>query len=109
MAKLRLGVSACLLGREVRYDGRHRRDAFVADVLGPLVERVPVCPELEIGLFVRALGERMAWLPIEEEARLQDPAARARFVDRVLARARSKQKRLDPELRALMLRAPPPW
>jgi uncharacterized protein YbbK (DUF523 family) len=52
MAKLRLGVSACLLGREVRYDGQHRRDGFVAGVLGPLVEWVPVCPELEVGMGV---------------------------------------------------------
>ena len=51
-AKLRLGVSACLLGREVRYDGQHRRDAFLVDVLGPLVEWVPVCPELEVGMGV---------------------------------------------------------
>ena len=33
-AKLRLGVSACLVGRKVRYDGQHKRDAFVTDVLG---------------------------------------------------------------------------
>jgi uncharacterized protein YbgA (DUF1722 family)/uncharacterized protein YbbK (DUF523 family) len=52
MAKLRLGVSACLLGREVRYDGQHKRDLFVTDVLGAFVEWVPVCPELEVGMGV---------------------------------------------------------
>lgn len=51
-AKPRLGVSACLLGREVRYDGQHKRNAFVVDVLGAFVEWVPVCPELELGLGV---------------------------------------------------------
>lgn len=51
-AKLRLGVSACLLGREVRYDGQHKRDPFLVDVLGAFVEWVPVCPELELGLGV---------------------------------------------------------
>jgi len=50
--KIRLGVSACLLGQEVRYDGGHKRDAFLTDILGPLVEWVPVCPEVEIGLGV---------------------------------------------------------
>ena len=50
--KIRLGVSSCLLGEEVRYDGGHRRDAFLTDVLGPFVEWVPVCPEVEIGLGV---------------------------------------------------------
>jgi uncharacterized protein YbbK (DUF523 family) len=42
--KIRLGVSACLLGDEVRYDGGHKRDAFLVDTLGPFVEWVPVCP-----------------------------------------------------------------
>ena len=50
--KLRLGVSACLLGRKVRYDGQHKRDPFLVDVLGPFVEWVPVCPEQELGLGV---------------------------------------------------------
>lgn len=48
--KLRIGVSACLLGQEVRYNGGHKRDSFLMDVLGPYVEWVPVCPEVEIGL-----------------------------------------------------------
>jgi uncharacterized protein YbgA (DUF1722 family)/uncharacterized protein YbbK (DUF523 family) len=50
--KIRLGVSACLLGQEVRYDGGHKRDTFLTDTLGPFVEWVPVCPEVEIGLGV---------------------------------------------------------
>jgi len=47
---LRLGVSACLLGENVRYDGGHARDRFVADTLGQWFEFVPVCPEMEIGM-----------------------------------------------------------
>jgi uncharacterized protein YbgA (DUF1722 family)/uncharacterized protein YbbK (DUF523 family) len=50
--KIRLGVSSCLLGDEVRYDGGHKRDAFLVDTLGPFVEWVPVCPEVELGLGV---------------------------------------------------------
>lgn len=49
---LRLGISACLLGNAVRHDGGHKRDAFLADELGPFVEWVPVCPEVELGLGV---------------------------------------------------------
>jgi len=48
--RIRLGVSACLLGEAVRYDGGHKHDRFLTDVLGPYVEWVPVCPEVEIGL-----------------------------------------------------------
>ena len=50
--KIRLGVSACLLGDQVRYDGGHKRDAFLTDTLGPFVEWVRVCPEVEVGLGV---------------------------------------------------------
>ncbi|MFN3928143.1 MAG: YbgA family protein [Thermoflexus sp.] len=49
-SKPRIGISACLLGERVRFDGGHQRDAFLVDWLGPHVEWVPVCPELEIGL-----------------------------------------------------------
>lgn len=51
-AKLRLGVSACLLGEKVRFDAGHKQDRWVTDVLGHFVEFVPVCPEVEIGLGV---------------------------------------------------------
>lgn len=46
----RLGVSSCLLGSNVRYDGGHKRDAFLLDTLGPFVNWVSVCPEVDIGL-----------------------------------------------------------
>lgn len=51
-ARIRIGVSSCLLGRKVRYDGGHKRDAFLTETLEPFVEWVPVCPELELGLGV---------------------------------------------------------
>lgn len=51
-SRLRLGVSSCLLGRKVRFDGGHKRDAFVVDSLGQFVDFVPVCPEAESGLGV---------------------------------------------------------
>ena len=50
--KPRLGVSACLLGGAVRFDGGHKRNRFLVDVLGAHVEWVPVCPEVEIGLGI---------------------------------------------------------
>ena len=46
---LRLGISRCLLGEPVRYDGGHKLDHFLVDVLGRHVEWVPVCPEVEAG------------------------------------------------------------
>ena len=45
----RIGISACLLGDEVRFDGGHKRDPFLTVTLSPHVECVQVCPEVEIG------------------------------------------------------------
>jgi uncharacterized protein YbgA (DUF1722 family)/uncharacterized protein YbbK (DUF523 family) len=52
MTPLRIGISSCLLGDEVRFDGGHKRDAFLTDILAPFVEWVRVCPEVEIGLGI---------------------------------------------------------
>lgn len=49
-APIRIGVSSCLLGQNVRYDGGHKKDAFLTGALGRFVEWVPVCPEVEMGL-----------------------------------------------------------
>jgi uncharacterized protein YbgA (DUF1722 family)/uncharacterized protein YbbK (DUF523 family) len=50
--KIKLGVSSCLLGQKVRYDGGHKRDLFLTDTLGLYVEWMPLCPEVEYGLPV---------------------------------------------------------
>ena len=50
--KPRVGVSACLLGQAVRYDGGHKRSPAVVDLIGPEVEWIPVCPEVEVGMPV---------------------------------------------------------
>lgn len=52
MKKLKLGVSSCLLGESVRYNGEHKRDSTVIDLLGQQFEAVPICPEVELGMGV---------------------------------------------------------
>jgi uncharacterized protein YbgA (DUF1722 family)/uncharacterized protein YbbK (DUF523 family) len=52
MEKINLGISTCLLGENVRYDGGHKLDRFLTDTLRQYVEYVPVCPEVECGLGV---------------------------------------------------------
>jgi uncharacterized protein YbgA (DUF1722 family)/uncharacterized protein YbbK (DUF523 family) len=47
---IRIGISSCLLGQKVRFDGGHKRDSFLTDTLGRYVEWVPVCPEVEVGM-----------------------------------------------------------
>ena len=52
---IKIGVSSCLLGNKVRYNGGHARDRFITGTLGEYVEFVPVCPEVECGLGVPRL------------------------------------------------------
>jgi uncharacterized protein YbgA (DUF1722 family)/uncharacterized protein YbbK (DUF523 family) len=47
---IRIGVSSCLLGEKVRFNGGHSKDGFLVDTFGRYVEWLPVCPEVEIGL-----------------------------------------------------------
>ncbi len=49
---LKLGISSCLLGNKVRYDGQHKYDNWLVETLGRYVTYVPVCPEVECGLPV---------------------------------------------------------
>lgn len=49
---IRLGISRCLLGDKVRYDGGHKLAAFLSETFGKFVEWVPVCPEVEAGLGI---------------------------------------------------------
>lgn len=49
---MKIGISSCLLGNKVRYDGQHKLDRFLRDELGPYVDWVPVCPETECGLGI---------------------------------------------------------
>jgi uncharacterized protein YbgA (DUF1722 family)/uncharacterized protein YbbK (DUF523 family) len=50
--RIRIGVSRCLLGERVRYDGDHRRNAFITDTFGAVFEYVAVCPEVEVGMGI---------------------------------------------------------
>jgi uncharacterized protein YbgA (DUF1722 family)/uncharacterized protein YbbK (DUF523 family) len=68
--RLRVGISACLLGEQVRFDGGHKRDGFAVDVLGAYVDYVAVCPEVELGLGVP-----------RPTLRLEGSAARPRLVE----------------------------
>lgn len=50
--QIRIGISSCLLGNRVRYDGGHKHDRYVTGTLGEFFDFVPVCPEVECGLPV---------------------------------------------------------
>jgi uncharacterized protein YbgA (DUF1722 family)/uncharacterized protein YbbK (DUF523 family) len=64
-ATIKLGISSCLLGNNVRYDGGHKLDRFLRDTLGQYVSFVPVCPEVECGLPVPRESMRLVGDPAD--------------------------------------------
>ena len=65
---IRIGVSTCLLGEQVRFDGGHKRDPFLVETFGRYVEWVSVCPEVEAGLGVPR--ESMHLRRVDDQVRL---------------------------------------
>ncbi len=68
-SKPRLGISSCLLGQKVRFDGGHKRELFLTELFGKFVEWMPICPEMEVGMGVP-----------RESVRLVGPLAHPRMI-----------------------------
>jgi uncharacterized protein YbgA (DUF1722 family)/uncharacterized protein YbbK (DUF523 family) len=95
MEKLRLGISACLLGEPVRYDGGHKLDPFITGTLGNYVEFLPVCPEAECGLGVPREAMRLVGDP--DAPRLMTIRSKVDLTDRMLAWAPKRLEELEQE------------
>jgi uncharacterized protein YbbK (DUF523 family) len=63
MEKIKIGISSCLLGKNVRYDGGHKLDRYITDTLGKYFEWLSVCPEVEYGLSVPRESMRLVGDP----------------------------------------------
>ncbi|RPI77687.1 MAG: DUF1722 domain-containing protein [Desulfobacteraceae bacterium] len=87
-----IGISACLLGQNVRYDGGHKLDHYLRDLLGNHVEFVPVCPETECGLPVPR--EAMRLVEADGDIRLMTQKTK-------IDRTAQMKKWMEPKLREL--------
>lgn len=52
MSKIKIGISSCLLGQEVRHDGGHKRNVYILNTLSRYFEFQPLCPETAIGMSI---------------------------------------------------------
>ena len=109
---VKIGISSCLLGKKVRYDGGHSHDRFLTQTLGLFIDYIPVCPEVECGmptpreavrlvgnpedprlvtqktgtgLFARAFTRAFPRIPVEEAGRLNDPQLRELFIESIFS------------------------
>ncbi len=92
---IRIGISTCLLGERVRFDGGHKMDRYVTDVLGRYVECVPVCPGLEVGMGVPREAVRLVGSP--ESPRLVGAKSETDWTDRMLRYSEDRVQQLASE------------
>ena len=95
MERIRLGISRCLLGENVRYDGGHALDRFLRDTLGKYVEYVPVCPEVECGFGIPRESLRLLGNP--QKPRLVTSRTGVDHTDRMEAWAHRRVAELEME------------
>ncbi|MCM2264360.1 MAG: DUF523 and DUF1722 domain-containing protein [Desulfuromonadales bacterium] len=93
--KIRIGISSCLLGEMVRYDGGHQLDRYLRDTLGAYFDYVPVCPEVEVGLPTPR--ETLRLVESEDGTRLVFSRSGEDITDRMQVWAESRVKELARE------------
>jgi uncharacterized protein YbgA (DUF1722 family)/uncharacterized protein YbbK (DUF523 family) len=90
--KIRLGISACLLGENVRFDGGHKKDQYLTGILAQFVEWVPVCPEVDIGLGTPRESLHLIGTP--EAPRMVTTKTNVDYTDTMLKYAHAKVEQL---------------
>jgi uncharacterized protein YbgA (DUF1722 family)/uncharacterized protein YbbK (DUF523 family) len=93
--RIRLGISTCLLGENVRYDGGHKLDHYLTETLGQYVEYVPVCPEVECGLGTPRESMRLEGHP--ENPRLVTTRTHIDHTDHMIKWAEGRARCLEKE------------
>ena len=92
---IRIGVSACLLGEKVRFDGGHKVDRYLTQTLGRYFEWVPVCPEVELGLGTPR--ETMRLQKVGEAVRMIMPKSGRDLTEPMLEYAGARTEKLAQE------------
>ena len=95
MEIIKLGVSSCLLGQKVRWNGEHKHDRYITDTLGKFVEYFPVCPEVECGFGVPREPFRLIGDP--DSPRLVTVKTKQDYTERMTQWARKRVVELEKE------------
>lgn len=94
-SSIKLGISSCLLGEHVRYDGGHKHDHYITDTLGAYFSFVPVCPEVGCGMPIPREAMRLEGDP--DHPRLMTGKSRIDKTEQMLAYCQSKVNELEGE------------
>jgi uncharacterized protein YbbK (DUF523 family) len=93
IAPITIGISACLLGEQVRYDGGHKHDRFITDTLGTYFNFIPVCPEVGCGLPIPRETMRLEGSPADP--RLMTSMTRFDRTEQMVSYCSTKIKALE--------------
>ena len=95
MQKIRVGISRCLLGEPVRYDGNHNLDRYLVRTLGTYIDYVPVCPEVECGMGI--LRETLRLVGNPDSPRMITIQTQKDFTRKMQAWAHKRVRELEME------------
>ena len=93
--RIKIGVSACLLGQPVRFDGSHKHDRYITGILGEYLEFVPVCPEVEAGFPIPRETFRLVGDP--DAPRFMTTRSQVDHTERMTAWAERRVRELEKE------------
>ncbi len=91
-SKIHVGISSCLVGEKVRWNGEHKKDVYIDEVLSQFFEWVHVCPEMELGMGVPR--EAVHLTGSIEFPRMVGKQTKTDWTDRMLSFSRSRSKEL---------------
>lgn len=94
-SKIKIGISACLLGQPVRWDGGHKHDRYITGTLGEYLDFVPVCPEVEVGFGIPRETLRLVGDP--NNPRLVTTRSNIDHTERMTAWANKRVRELEAE------------
>ncbi len=105
-ARIPIGISSCLLGEAVRFDGGHKRDSYIVGTLGQHFHFVPFCPEMAIGLG--APRQTLRLIRIDGEVRVRGNETHELDVTDALRATGTERAALHPELCGYILKGKSP-
>ena len=104
--KILLGVSSCLLGNEVRFDGGHKRHRYTTDILSEYFDFTPYCPETAIGLGIPRPTIKLAL--VNQEVRLVDSKDSSLDYTELMHSAATSYSRLLTDISGYILKSKSP-
>jgi len=106
LPKIKVGISACLLGQPVRYDGQSKKHLLIEEYIAAHVELIPICPEVGSGMGVPR--EKIQLVRINEQIRVRHVLQPEKDVTAQLSEYARQVQQEFPDLAALILKSKSP-